>query len=187
MTKKRRAHDEQAWMNARTICRLTPRQVKLARALGMNPKKLPRLRPSPQQHWKLPVGEFIEELYFKRFGGDPHDDEPHGWTSSGRARSAIDPGADYQEATEDRTSQVSDLVGYLVNLADDLQQWLHHGSIAADVVLQVRSELQEVATALETGASISPVPAIPVPPHRARQRSPRQDDERLADDDEIPF
>jgi hypothetical protein len=26
----------------------------------MNPKKLPRLRPSPQQRWEIPVGTFIE-------------------------------------------------------------------------------------------------------------------------------
>jgi hypothetical protein len=29
----------------------------------MNPRKLPGLRPSPQQRWKLQVGEFIEERY----------------------------------------------------------------------------------------------------------------------------
>jgi hypothetical protein len=43
----------------------------MARALGMNPKKLPSLRPSPDQRWKLPVSEFIESCYCKRFGGDP--------------------------------------------------------------------------------------------------------------------
>ena len=71
MAKKRRAHDEEAWTNAKKICRLTARQVEMARALGMNPKKLPGLRPSPQEKWKLPVGEFIEECYGKRFGGNP--------------------------------------------------------------------------------------------------------------------
>jgi hypothetical protein len=77
VAKKRRAHDEEPWMNARKICRLTDRQVEMARALGMNPKKLPGLRPSPQQRWKLPVGEFIEELHRKRFGGAPLDRRPH--------------------------------------------------------------------------------------------------------------
>lgn len=51
MAKKRRAHDEEPWRNARKICRLSNRQVEMARALGMNPKKLPGLRPSPQQRW----------------------------------------------------------------------------------------------------------------------------------------
>ena len=61
MAKKGRAHDEEAWTNAKKICRLSARQVEMARALGMNPRKLPGLRPSPQQRWKLPVGAFIEE------------------------------------------------------------------------------------------------------------------------------
>lgn len=71
MARKRRAHNEAAWRNAKAACRLNARQVEMARALGMNPKKLPGLRPSPQQRWKLPVGAFIEECYQKRFGGRP--------------------------------------------------------------------------------------------------------------------
>ncbi len=68
MTKNRRAHDEEAWTNVTKLCRLSARQVEMGRALGMNPRKLARLRPSPQEAWKLPVGEFIEECYWKRFG-----------------------------------------------------------------------------------------------------------------------
>lgn len=41
----------------------------MAQALGMNPRKLPGLRPTPEQTWKQPVREFIEECYRKRFGG----------------------------------------------------------------------------------------------------------------------
>ncbi|MGQ0732830.1 MAG: hypothetical protein ACT4QD_04145 [Acidobacteriota bacterium] len=73
MTTKRGAHDEEAWRNARRIGRLNARQVEMARALGMNPRKLPALRPSPQQRWKLPVDEFIEERYWKQFGGHARD------------------------------------------------------------------------------------------------------------------
>ena len=76
MAKKHRQPDEDARRNAKRVCRLNRRQVKMARALGMNPKKLPGLRPSPQQRWKLPVGEFIEECYWKRFGGSLWDDDP---------------------------------------------------------------------------------------------------------------
>jgi len=47
MANQRRAHDE-AWTNATKVCRLTARQVEMARALGMNPRKLLGLRPSPQ-------------------------------------------------------------------------------------------------------------------------------------------
>lgn len=76
MAKKRRAHDEEAWTNAKKICRLNARQVEMARARGMNPRKLPGLRPSPQERWKLPVGEFIEERCRKRFGRAPRDHNP---------------------------------------------------------------------------------------------------------------
>ena len=46
MANTRRAHDEEAWTNVKKICRLTARQVEMARALGMNPRKLPGLRRS---------------------------------------------------------------------------------------------------------------------------------------------
>ena len=77
MATKGREHREKAWRNAKKICQLNARQVGMARALGMNPNKLPSLRPSHQQHWKLPVGKFIEGCYWKRFGGDPLDQLPH--------------------------------------------------------------------------------------------------------------
>jgi hypothetical protein len=88
MAKKRRAHDEESWTNATKICRLTARQVEMARALGMNPKRLPGLRPSPQERWKLPVGEFIEECYWKRFGGDTRDQHARGKEQQSRKPSA---------------------------------------------------------------------------------------------------
>ena len=75
MAKQGRTHDEEAWRNAKKVCRLNARQVEMARVLGMNPKKLPGLRPSPQQRWKLPVGEFIEQRYWKRLG-HPRDHNP---------------------------------------------------------------------------------------------------------------
>ena len=43
------------WTNA---TKSAARKVEIARALGTNPRKLPRPRPNPQQRWKLPVGEF---------------------------------------------------------------------------------------------------------------------------------
>lgn len=54
--------------------------------------------------------------------------------------------------------QLSHLVCYLMNLADDLQQWLAHGSIDPEVLPQVREELREVATALDTGPLACPSP-----------------------------
>lgn len=40
----------------------------MARELGMNPKSFGKLANYRQEKWKLPLPQFIEELYFKRFG-----------------------------------------------------------------------------------------------------------------------
>lgn len=58
----------QAWIDARTRHHLSHAQVQMARELGMNPAKLGKLDNHRQEQWKLPLPQFIEELYFKRFG-----------------------------------------------------------------------------------------------------------------------
>jgi hypothetical protein len=40
----------------------------MARELGMNPRKLGGLANHKQEPWKLPLPQFIENLYVKRFG-----------------------------------------------------------------------------------------------------------------------
>ena len=39
----------------------------MARELGMNPKKFGSLANHKQVSWKLPLPQFIEEIYFKHF------------------------------------------------------------------------------------------------------------------------
>ena len=58
----------QAWIDARKRHRLSDAQVQMARELGMNPAKLGKLDNHKQEPWKLPLPQFIEELYFKRRG-----------------------------------------------------------------------------------------------------------------------
>ena len=58
----------QAWIEARKKFRLSHAQIQMARELGMNPKKFGSLNNADQEPWKLPLAEFIEELYQKRFG-----------------------------------------------------------------------------------------------------------------------
>ena len=58
----------QAWIDARKRHRLSHAQVQMARELGMNPAKLGKLDNHKQEPWKLPLPQFIEEIYFKRFG-----------------------------------------------------------------------------------------------------------------------
>jgi hypothetical protein len=187
MAKKRPAHDEDAWTNAKKACRLSVRQVEMARALGLNPRKLPGLRPSPQQRWKRPVGEFIEECFRKRFC-DARDRDPHGSQPRSPQSSIVDQDVEAPERERIAAGQLSELVCYLMNLADDLQQHLRNGNAVGDVLSHVSEELRGIAKALETGTSISAIPEIPPPPrrraHSARVEALR---DRAVDDDEIPF
>jgi len=45
----------------------------MARELGMNPNNLRKLDNHRQEPWKLPLPQFIEELYAKRFGKEVPD------------------------------------------------------------------------------------------------------------------
>ena len=187
MASKGRKDHEEAWRNAKKICQLNARQVEMARALGLNPKKLPRLRPSPQQRWKLPVGEFIEACYRKRFGGNSFDHHPH----NPEADSCELPAPQQKLATSkrisDANSQVQDLICYLINLSDDLKAWLAQRTVAPNVLPQVTQELRAIAEALETGAPISPIPTIPQYPRPVGQASLGRGDWEHMSDDEIPF
>ena len=58
----------QIWIDARTRHHLSHAHVQMARELGMNPKKLGKLDNHDQEPWKAPLPEFIEHLYFKRYG-----------------------------------------------------------------------------------------------------------------------
>ncbi len=59
---------DQAWIEARRRHRLSHAHVQMARELGFNPKKLGSLDNHRQQPWKLPLRQYIEHLYLKRFG-----------------------------------------------------------------------------------------------------------------------
>jgi hypothetical protein len=65
---KKRNQKMQAWIEARKRQHLSHAQIHMARELGMNPAKLGKIDNHKQQPWKLPLPQFIEELYFKRFG-----------------------------------------------------------------------------------------------------------------------
>lgn len=69
-SKRKRRSNENPWARAKRLCRLSARHIEMAKQLGMNPKKLPKLIPSKSQQWKAPVRDFLEDLYAKRFGFD---------------------------------------------------------------------------------------------------------------------
>src|ERR1700675_1207392 len=69
MAKKIKTNQQvQEWIDARRRRHLSHSQVQMARELGMNPAKLGKIDNHKQEPWKLPLPQFIEELYCKRFG-----------------------------------------------------------------------------------------------------------------------
>jgi hypothetical protein len=68
MGKKTIPQHLQDWIEARKHHHLSHAQVQMARELGMNPKKLGKLDNHDQEPWKAPLPQFIEHLYFNRFG-----------------------------------------------------------------------------------------------------------------------
>lgn len=59
---------ERVWIEARKKYRLSHAHVQMARELGMNPAKFGKLANHRQEPWKAPLPDYIEHLYFKRFG-----------------------------------------------------------------------------------------------------------------------
>ena len=59
------------WIEARNKHKLSHAQIQMARELGMDPKNLRKLDNHKQEPWKLPLGQFIEQVYRKRFGKLP--------------------------------------------------------------------------------------------------------------------
>ena len=69
MAKKIKTNQQmQEWIDARRRRHLSHSQVQLARELGLNPAKLGKIVNHKQEPWKLPLPQFIEQLYFERFG-----------------------------------------------------------------------------------------------------------------------
>ncbi|MBT9148920.1 MAG: hypothetical protein DDT28_00338 [Dehalococcoidia bacterium] len=58
----------QIWIDTRKKYHLSHTEIQMAGELGLNPKKFGSLANQRQEKWKLPLGQFIEQLYFKRFG-----------------------------------------------------------------------------------------------------------------------
>jgi hypothetical protein len=55
------------WIEARKRFQLSDAHIQMARELGLNPRKFGGLANTRQEPWKLPLPEFIEELYFEHF------------------------------------------------------------------------------------------------------------------------
>jgi len=55
------------WIEMRQKLRLSHKHIQMAKELGLNPKKLPRLANTQGSPWKAALPEFLEHLYTKRF------------------------------------------------------------------------------------------------------------------------
>ena len=67
MAKKKIPEKYHPWIEARKRYHLSHTHIQMARELGLNPKKFGSLANTKQEPWKLPLPEYIEELYFKHF------------------------------------------------------------------------------------------------------------------------
>ena len=56
------------WIEARKKYHLSNAQIQMAHEMGLNPKKFGGMANHKQESWKLPLPEYIEHLYQKRFG-----------------------------------------------------------------------------------------------------------------------
>lgn len=55
------------WIEARIKYHLSHAQIQMARELGLNPRKFGGMANHKQERWKVPLPDYIEELYEKRF------------------------------------------------------------------------------------------------------------------------
>ena len=55
------------WVVAQKKHKLSDKHVQMARELGLNPDKLGKIDNHKQETWKVPLPQFIEDIYFKRF------------------------------------------------------------------------------------------------------------------------
>jgi hypothetical protein len=59
---------ENEWKAAKKRCRLNDEEVRMAKELDIGPRSLIKNIPSPSQQWKMPVKEWVRDLYSKKFG-----------------------------------------------------------------------------------------------------------------------
>ena len=70
-SKQSQSKRDRLWAEAKQRCRLNREDVRIAKEMGLNPRSLIKNIPSPGQQWKLPVKQWIYELYEKRTGKVP--------------------------------------------------------------------------------------------------------------------
>ena len=54
------------WAEVKRKCLLNMEDIRMAKEMGLNPRSLIKNIPSKSEQWKLPVKEWIREMYQKR-------------------------------------------------------------------------------------------------------------------------
>lgn len=62
---------DDAWAEAKRLCKLSADDIAKAKALGMSPKSLIKNIPSRSQKWKAPVRDWVRDLFEAKFGDRP--------------------------------------------------------------------------------------------------------------------
>ena len=60
------AYKPDLWAEAKRKCRLNENDIRMAKEMGLNPKSLIKNIPNPKEQWKLPVKDWIHEMYEDR-------------------------------------------------------------------------------------------------------------------------
>jgi len=64
--KKVKSKTDELWAEAKRRCRLSVEDVRMAKEMGLAPRSLIKNIPSKSQPWKVPVRDWIREMYEKR-------------------------------------------------------------------------------------------------------------------------
>ena len=67
MRPKRMASNIEKWIVAQKKHRISDKHVQMARELGLNPDKLGKIDNHQNERWKVPLEQFIEDIYLKQF------------------------------------------------------------------------------------------------------------------------
>lgn len=60
------AYKPELWAEAKKKCRLGVKEIEMAKEMGLNPSSLIKNIPNPKEQWKLPVKDWIHEMYEER-------------------------------------------------------------------------------------------------------------------------
>lgn len=60
------AYKLELWQEAKKKCRLNDNDIQKAKKMGLNPKSLIKNIPNKNEQWKVPVKDWINDMYEKR-------------------------------------------------------------------------------------------------------------------------